>query len=216
MKRELKSHKKKTRDAKIALDPALRSEIELIDMIFWKYKPQQRSQRWFKYLAILHRRLTRFVQTNSVDLDSASFIVYKLAKPAAVAFQGILNQGAFITLGFALIALLARVYSILHALVPQRAATELKLLKSIQSADLGGDLGGDLGAGLGDDLGIEVENDNRTPSSGVTIESTTSSASRKVPGKVPGKVKSKTKTKALKSGKPSKPKKKSIIDDIFK
>lgn len=102
------------------LSPALLNEITLLDMIYRKFYAQQRTQRWFKYLQILRRRLLRFVQAGAVDVRGAEFVVRKLVRPAAVAFQAIIAQGAFITLGFALIALLARVHTLLRAGLPAR------------------------------------------------------------------------------------------------
>lgn len=60
------------------------------------------------------------VQKNKVDATSAAFIALKLTPKAARAFHSILAQGAFIGLGFALIAALARVRTLLEPHIDRR------------------------------------------------------------------------------------------------
>lgn len=69
------------------------------------------------------------VQRNKVDPISAAFVVHKLTPKAARAFHSILAQGAFITLGFTLIAALARIRTLLEPYV-DRLDLQLNKIKS--------------------------------------------------------------------------------------
>lgn len=108
---------------------------------------------------MIDRRLIRFVQHNEVDPVSAQFIVNKLIPKAARAFHGILRQGAFITLGFALIALVAKIRTLLLPFSEQIASKkEMKVKKEhkplLPSEDLG-EVIGDLGEDIGEEVAIE-------------------------------------------------------------
>lgn len=108
---------------------------------------------------MIDRRLIRFVQHNEVDPVSAQFIVNKLIPKAARAFHGILRQGAFITLGFALIALVAKIRTLLLPFSEQIASKKEKKVKKehkplLPSEDLGEAIG-DSGEDIGEEVTIE-------------------------------------------------------------
>lgn len=95
----------------------LKSEYEILHLIYYKNLRQHRSQRWWKYLRILHRRVRQLVV--KFDPKICTYLVKRLIPTAYRYFHGILAQGAFITLGFALLASLAKIWAILEPLVPK-------------------------------------------------------------------------------------------------
>ncbi|PRT54373.1 Ribonuclease MRP protein subunit rmp1 [Wickerhamiella sorbophila] len=113
----------------------LKSEYEILHLIYYKNLRQHRSQRWWKYLRILHRRVRQLAV--KFDPTVCSYLVKRLIPQAYRCFHGILAQGAFITLGFALLASLAKIWSILEPLVPKvpmvdvRRKTQLPTLEDI-------------------------------------------------------------------------------------
>lgn len=217
------------------LDPPLLNEIKLIHLVHNKYRCQQRSQRWWKSFSILHRRLLRFVQQNKVDADSAQFLVDKLIPSAYVSFQSIIKQGAFITLGFALIAFVSRIHTLL---VPYTSNTkkqriterpkERKLIYSIPHLNLSKefeDLGEDIGS-----IQVNDESENRKAAVNKTHKGTKEIKESKEHkqaknSKEPKKEKASKKSKGsnqpgvpkIESSKvkKKKSKQKSVIDDIF-
>ena len=141
------------------INKQLLNEIEISHLIYCKFQNQQRTQKWWRYFAMIDRRLIRFVQHNEVDPVSAQFIVNKLIPKAARAFHGILRQGAFITLGFALIALVAKIRTLLLPFSEQIASKKEKKVKKehkplLPSEDLG-EVIGDLGEDIGEEVAIE-------------------------------------------------------------
>lgn len=90
----------------------LRNEFQVLHLIYYKNFRQHHSQRWWKYLRILHRRVKQLV--DKFDAKICTYLVKNVIPPAYRYFQGILAQGAFITLGFALLASLAKIWSLLE------------------------------------------------------------------------------------------------------
>lgn len=106
---------------------------------------------------MIDRRLIRFVQHDEVDPVSAQFIVNKLIPKAARAFHGILKQGAFITLGFALIALVAKLRDLLLPYSePVTRKKEKKIKKENKVIPSSEDVGEAIGEDLGEDVGPET------------------------------------------------------------
>lgn len=102
------------------LNKALSNEIEIFHLIYLKFRSQQRNQRWWRYVSMTHRRLIRILQKDRADLKQARFLIKKLIPSLARALHSVLAQGAFITLGFALLACTARIYTLLDKEVGER------------------------------------------------------------------------------------------------
>lgn len=95
---------------------ALKHETEICHLVYVKSRNQHRTQVWWKYFAIMHRRLRQIVEAKKIYPTIAKYLVQKLIPKAYNYFHGMLAQGAFISLGFYLIGMTARVYTILEPL----------------------------------------------------------------------------------------------------
>lgn len=187
------------------INARLYNEIEIVHLIYAKFRNQQRTQTWWKFFAILHRRLLRFVQNNAVDSSSAQFIVDKLVPRAARAFHTILTQGAFVTIGFALLASIARLRTLLlpycSKLSKNKNTKKSQCNKSLQNLAIH-----DF---TEEDLGEDLENDDSwTDSKPLVEKSVLKSKDKRIPG-------GKYISELPKKKKKSKKKGSNVIDDIF-
>lgn len=95
------------------MDAALRSEIELVHLIYVKFRNAQRTQTWWKYFSIFHRRLMQMYARNRIDPTIATFLVRRLIPTAYRQYNSMLAQAAYLNLPIALIAVTAKVYDLL-------------------------------------------------------------------------------------------------------
>jgi ribonuclease MRP protein subunit RMP1 len=97
---------------------SLSDELEIIHLLYHRNRNQHRHSVWWKQFAILKRRTRLVLELTKESRDAhiiekhVKFIVYKIISRAYFLFHGILTQGEYINLGFALIAILGRVFAI--------------------------------------------------------------------------------------------------------
>lgn len=99
---------------------ALRSEAEILHLIYHRNKNQFRRTKWWTQFAILHRRcwkMIRDLESGETEqfLGTVKFLKKKLIPSAYRSFHNVLAQGQFVTLGLAIITLLARINQLLQS-----------------------------------------------------------------------------------------------------
>jgi ribonuclease MRP protein subunit RMP1 len=112
----------------------LRNEVEIVHLLYFRNKNQHRVARWWAQFSMLHRRCAQLVEKGqplNKCQKQVDFIVYKLAPSAFRAFHSVIAQGQFIALGFALIAALARIHSILVPLATPKVKNTIELDASV-------------------------------------------------------------------------------------
>lgn len=104
-----------------AIDNAqFRSETEIIHLIYHRNRNQFKRTKWWAQFSILHRRcwqLVELIETGENNDKAKSIIQFlnkKLIPSAYRSFHNVLAQGQFVTLGLALMALLARIHHLLR------------------------------------------------------------------------------------------------------
>lgn len=102
------------------MDPALESEVQIAHLIYVRNRRAHRTQLWWKYFSMIHRRLCQSVTRGSLFPGEAHFLVKKLIPQAARSIHSMLAHGTFVSLGFAVLAVLSRIYSLLLPSVPKR------------------------------------------------------------------------------------------------
>lgn len=145
-------------------DKELKNEVELLHVLYYKTKNQFKGTTWWKYFSMLHRMTRKYEQTR--DEKIAEFITKTLSSDAYRAFNGIVAQGQFITLGFTLIGLLARVNKLL---TPKKGEPEVEAqVGQVAKASIKQPIDNDLGQVLSRDSikkkkrPIEKEVDEKT------------------------------------------------------
>lgn len=99
---------------------SLRSETEILHLIYHRNRNQFKRTKWWTQFSILHRRCWQLVELVETDKNSdrtksiVHFLNKKLIPSAYRSFHNVLAQGQFVTLGLALIALLARIHHLLR------------------------------------------------------------------------------------------------------
>ncbi|KAA8917118.1 hypothetical protein TRICI_000790 [Trichomonascus ciferrii] len=101
-------------------EAALRSETEILHLIYHRNRNQFKRTKWWTQFSILHRRCWQLVELVETARDSdklksiVHFLNKKLIPSAYRSFHNVLAQGQFVTLGLAIIALLARIRHLLR------------------------------------------------------------------------------------------------------
>lgn len=140
---------------------AFERESEILHLILYRNRNQHHVSHWWKYFKMLHQKCFQLVdeyakrtkqrerqsmkKKNKKRFDSrtpiwvqskrigqiAVFLYTKLIPSAHRNFHGILSQGAFITIGLALLGATARIYSLITpiVLVTKRGAEAAKRMK---------------------------------------------------------------------------------------
>ncbi|RLV92999.1 Ribonuclease MRP protein subunit RMP1 [Spathaspora sp. JA1] len=215
---------------------SLNNEYELVALLHHRSKNQHRQTNWFKHLNITYRhvrkilklqidinRLTRKkyhsrVVSKTEEIVQISQGLIKRSKSMYFTYNSILCLGQFITLGFALLGSLAKIYSLLLEI------PGVKVNKSVVES-----VAKEVEQHIEDDIGevvTELTKDDTTAVDIGTVEIPTSSSAVSIVDIFSSKKKSKNKKKKsrssasiddiLKDSKPAKKKKKkSAIDDIF-
>lgn len=198
---------------------SLRNEYQLMQLMYHRNLNQHRQARWWRYFSILKRNVQKLLQLFD-DLQSMPkkatiihkgiieictyLIRRKIFTKAYYEINTILALGQFIALGFALLAMLARVRSLV---------LEIDGVDRIQvnvEAPAIVDTHGDF-----DEIGEEIERENKVkneeaPTLGVSNERSEDKEIRREAAN------DRKRTKEPKPGKSKKKKKaKSAIDDIF-
>lgn len=209
---------------------SLRNEYQLMQLIYHRNLNQHRQARWWRYFNILKRNVLKLLQlfddlqsmpkiTTTIHNKILEICTYllrrKIFTKVYYELNTILALGQFIALGFALIAMLARVRTLV---------LEIKGVDSIHKANVEAQAIGDTHGNL-DEIGEEIEpetklkNEVKEENTKVNNEAQTlepsneRSENKDTRREVPNERK---RTKESKSGKPKKKKRaKSAIDDIF-
>ncbi|CDK25278.1 unnamed protein product [Kuraishia capsulata CBS 1993] len=189
----------------------LRNERDILHLIYHRNKNQHRQAKWWSHLNILKRRLSKLLVLFDGETipeeeiyKQSRFIVKRLVPDCYTKFYQLIEVGNFITLGFALIGLLSRIYCILIEIADMKAE---KAVQELKSEMLGSHVILD---GIDDDIGEVISPETAGPSSARHHSKEKERQNDKTTDKS-------TKVKILKesSEKKKKKKKKSAIDDIF-
>ncbi|RLV83520.1 Ribonuclease MRP protein subunit RMP1 [Meyerozyma sp. JA9] len=198
---------------------SLRNEYQLMQLMYHRNLNQHRQARWWRYFSILKRNVQKLLQLFD-DLQSMPkkattihkgiieictyLIRRKIFTKAYYEINTILALGQFIALGFALLAMLARVRSLVLEI---DGVDRLQVnVEAPAIVDTHGDF---------DEIGEEIERENKVkneeaPTSGVSNERSEDKEIRREAAN------DRKRTKEPKPGKSKKKKKaKSAIDDIF-
>ncbi|CAI5757077.1 unnamed protein product [Candida verbasci] len=156
----------------------LTNEYEILYLIYYRSKNQHRSQKWFKFLNIIIRKLRKMLKlqidinrlqetmTKRVEYKSkqivslANHLESQIFTDAYWSFNSILALGQFITLGFALIGALAKINELLIKIPGVKQKKQWLNIpgpQMLQSREMHRDCRRDIC--LADDLGEEVSDD---------------------------------------------------------
>lgn len=113
------------------MDRALESEVEIAHVIYERHRKAHRTQLWWKYFSMVHRRMCHIAIRGSLPSGETHFLVKKLIPKAARSVHSMLAHGTFVSLGFTILAVLSRFYVLLlphlpepKQAIPQRRASE--------------------------------------------------------------------------------------------
>lgn len=121
----------------------LASETDILHLIYYRNKNQHRQASWWKFLSILHRKCQQLVSRLTEKQDSESltkFILEKILPTAYISFKGMVAQGQYINLGFALLACAAKISSLLLSIREagsRKARSSKKMATISEELDLG-------------------------------------------------------------------------------
>ncbi|KAK6463959.1 hypothetical protein DFJ63DRAFT_56977 [Scheffersomyces coipomensis] len=132
----------------------LSNEYNILHLIYFRSKNQHRQSIWWKYLNILHRQI-RNIMKLSVDslrikpskqdkishkchqIDNlVHYLLKKIFRKAYFEFNNIITLGQFISLGFTLVGLLSKLYTILIDISGQKGDKSLDQLKLAMSSTI--------------------------------------------------------------------------------
>lgn len=186
----------------------VRNEYELLFLNYHRNKNQHRSATWFKYLNLLVRHLRKLLLSKSVKYQkkSIAYLNNHIIPKLYYAFNGVIAQGQFITLGFSLVGSLSKIYGLLCDLEEKSSATSIQSLLQLP-IDAEQDIGEEIeisSDGLIKESAFKAEQIVvlKEKDKSLTSKKRVSSSIDEIFG--PDKKKKKTKKK-----------KKSLIDDIF-
>lgn len=122
----------------------LASETEILHLIYYRNKNQHRQASWWKFLSILRRKCQQLVVGMSEKSDSSAltkFILDKILPSAYIHFKGMVAQGQYINLGFALLACAAKIRALLLSIKETKSGERNNKGKTMQPVSGGLDLG---------------------------------------------------------------------------
>lgn len=197
---------------------ALKNEFDLLYLNYHRNKNQHGSATWFKYLNLMVRHLRKLLSSKCETFQRKSLMYLKgsVIPKLYYAFNTVIAQGQYITLGFALVGSLAKVYSLVSSVdLTQGISILNRMLSDVSVKErkellLDLEVGQTIGVPLdAQDLGEEISMEQLS-----SINKPKLKRGSDVMDNIFGSDKKKSK-KEKKDKKDKKKKKKSLIDEIF-